>query len=85
MGLVNEVVPDDRLQATAFELAARLAAGPTAAYAAIKQQLAFAAGHPLAAALEHEGELQNSLGHTVDHREATAAFARKERPVFVGH
>src|SRR6266540_566418 len=37
MGLVNAVVPDDRVLATAHELAARLAAGPTLAYAAIKE------------------------------------------------
>jgi 2-(1,2-epoxy-1,2-dihydrophenyl)acetyl-CoA isomerase len=82
MGLVNAVVPDDQLAAAAHELAARLAAGPTLAYAAIKEQLAFAATHPLAAALEKEGELQNALGATTDHQDATAAFLRKERPTF---
>ena len=84
MGLVNAVVPDDRVREAAHELAARLAAGPTAAYAAIKEQLAFSATHPLAASLEREGELQNSLGATTDHREATAAFLRKQRPTFTG-
>jgi 2-(1,2-epoxy-1,2-dihydrophenyl)acetyl-CoA isomerase len=82
MGLVNAV---DRVQAAALELAVRLATGPTAAYAAIKEQLAFAATHPLAAALEKEGELQALLGRTEDHRRATAAFVRKERPTFTGH
>ena len=85
MGLVNAVVPDDRVQAAVQELAARLAAGPTAAYAAIKEQLAFSATHPLAASLEREGQLQNSLGTTTDHRQATAAFVAKQRPVFTGH
>lgn len=84
MGLVNAVVPDDQLQGAVHELAARLAAGPTAAYAAIKEQFAFAAAHPLAAALEKEGELQNRLGASPDHRSATAAFVRKETPVFEG-
>jgi 2-(1,2-epoxy-1,2-dihydrophenyl)acetyl-CoA isomerase len=84
MGLVNAVVPADEVQTAAFELAARLAAGPTAAYAAIKQALAYAAAHPLASALEKEGELQNALGASPDHREATAAFLRKEQPVFRG-
>jgi 2-(1,2-epoxy-1,2-dihydrophenyl)acetyl-CoA isomerase len=85
MGLVNAVVPDDRVQAAAHELAARLAAGPTAAYAAIKEQLAFSATHPLAASLEREGELQNSVGGTTDHHQATAAFVAKQRPTFTGH
>jgi 2-(1,2-epoxy-1,2-dihydrophenyl)acetyl-CoA isomerase len=85
MGLVNVVVPDDQLQSAAFELAERLANGPTAAYAAIKQALFYSAAHPLASALEKEGELQTALGSSSDHREATAAFVRKERPVFTGH
>ena len=84
MGLVNAVVPAAELETSAFELAARLAAGPTAAYAAIKQQLAYSAAHPLATSLEREGELQNGLGNSVDHREATAAFLRKEKPIFRG-
>lgn len=84
MGLVNAVVPDDQLATAAFELAVRLAAGPTAAYAAIKEQFAFSAGHPLAAALQKEGELQNTLGGSPDHRNATAAFVRKEQPLYEG-
>jgi 2-(1,2-epoxy-1,2-dihydrophenyl)acetyl-CoA isomerase len=84
MGLVNAVVPGGELETTVFELAARLAAGPTAAYAAIKEQLLYSAAHPLAAALEREGELQNALGNSRDHREATASFLRKEQPVFRG-
>jgi 2-(1,2-epoxy-1,2-dihydrophenyl)acetyl-CoA isomerase len=84
MGLVNAVVPDDRLREATHELAARLAAGPTAAYAAIKRQLHFAASSTLADALEKEAEEQNALGASDDHRAATAAFVRKERPVFTG-
>ena len=84
MGLVNAVVPAEELQGAVHELAARLAAGPTAAYAAIKESFAFAATHPLAAALAKEGELQNALGRSPDHRNATAAFVRKEQPVFQG-
>jgi 2-(1,2-epoxy-1,2-dihydrophenyl)acetyl-CoA isomerase len=78
------VVPGGELETAAFELAARLAAGPTAAYAAIKEQLLYSAAHPLPTALEREGELQNALGSSPDHREATAAFLRKEKPVFHG-
>lgn len=84
MGLVNAVVPDEKVLVAAQELAARLAAGPTAAYAAIKQQLHYAASATLAEALDREADLQNALGATEDHRAATAAFVRKERPVFTG-
>lgn len=84
LGLVTSVVPDDELAATAEELASRLAAGPTLAYAAIKESLLFAAGHGLADALELEADLQRRLGQTRDHRAATRAFVNKQQPVFEG-
>ena len=85
MGLVNAVVEPERVLPAAQELAARLAAGPTAAYAAIKQSLAYAADTDLPSALAMEAELQDRMGATVDHRASTAAFLAKERPTFVGH
>ncbi len=84
LGLVSQVVEDDDLPVTAGALAARLAAGPTAAYAGIKEQLNFAAGHDLAEALEKEAEVQGALGRTADHRAATLAFTRKQEPHFLG-
>jgi 2-(1,2-epoxy-1,2-dihydrophenyl)acetyl-CoA isomerase len=85
LGLLTSVVPDDELAENALDLVRRLAAGPTAAYGAIKQEVLFAAGHGLEESLEEEAVLQAGLGQTVDHREATAAFVRKERPRYVGH
>lgn len=84
MGLVNAVVEPDHLLPSAHELAARLAAGPTAAYAAIKQSLAHAATSDLEGALAKEDELQTAMGATEDHRNSTAAFVRKEKPTFLG-
>ena len=84
LGLVSQVVDDADLPAAASALAARLAIGPTAAYAGIKAELDYAAGHDLAAALEHEAEVQAALGRTADHLAATAAFAQKQRPTFQG-
>jgi 2-(1,2-epoxy-1,2-dihydrophenyl)acetyl-CoA isomerase len=84
MGLVNAVVEPDRLLPAAQELAARLAAGPTAAYAAIKQSIAFAATNDLPSALAKEGELQVAMGQTQDHRNATKAFVAKQKPTFTG-
>src|SRR3954468_2729782 len=43
MGLLNMVVPPEQVLEVATELATRLAAGPTAAYAAIKQSLTYGA------------------------------------------
>ncbi|MGD0927114.1 MAG: enoyl-CoA hydratase-related protein [Streptosporangiaceae bacterium] len=84
LGLVNQVVEDTDLAATAVGLAARLAAGPTAAYAGIKEQLGYAAWHGLAEALEKEAEVQTALGQTADHQAATLAFIRKQEPLFLG-
>jgi 2-(1,2-epoxy-1,2-dihydrophenyl)acetyl-CoA isomerase len=84
MGLVNAVVEPERVLPAAQELAARLAAGPTAAYGAIKQSLAYAANASLADALAKEGELQRAMGETDDHRNATIAFVNKQKPTFTG-
>ncbi|HEY2167931.1 MAG TPA: enoyl-CoA hydratase-related protein [Jatrophihabitantaceae bacterium] len=85
MGLVNAVVEPERLLPAAHELAQRLAAGPTVAYAAIKESLAFAATSTLAEALDKEAQLQTRCGATDDHRNSTAAFVAKQKPVFAGH
>jgi 2-(1,2-epoxy-1,2-dihydrophenyl)acetyl-CoA isomerase len=84
MGLVNAVVEPGHVLPAAQELAARLAAGPTAAYAAIKASIAYAAGSTLAQSLAKEAELQTAMGNTADHRNATAAFVAKQKPVFTG-
>jgi 2-(1,2-epoxy-1,2-dihydrophenyl)acetyl-CoA isomerase len=85
MGLVNAVVEPEHVLPAAHELAARLAAGPTAAYAAIKQSLSYAANSTLNESLAKEAELQNAMGRTEDHRNATTAFVAKQKPVFRGH
>ncbi len=85
MGLVNAVVEPDRLLPAAHELAARLAAGPTAAYAAIKESLRVGATSSLDDTLAKEAELQAACGATADHVSATEAFVAKQRPTYVGH
>jgi 2-(1,2-epoxy-1,2-dihydrophenyl)acetyl-CoA isomerase len=84
LGLLNSVVADDELPAAAAAFAARLAAGPTLAYAAIKESQLFAAGHGLHEALAKEADLQEQLGASADHHAATQAFLRKEVPVYEG-
>jgi 2-(1,2-epoxy-1,2-dihydrophenyl)acetyl-CoA isomerase len=84
MGLVTAVVPDDRVLAAAHELAVRLAAGPTLAYACIKEALSYGGSAPLADALEREAVLQAKAGASADHRNATAAFVAKEPMTFEG-
>jgi 2-(1,2-epoxy-1,2-dihydrophenyl)acetyl-CoA isomerase len=84
-GLTTEVRPAAEVLPAAQNLAARLAAGPTTAYAAIKQAIHFAASHDLAESLENEAVQQAAAGRTEDHASAVAAFVTKEKPVFVGH
>ncbi|MFK0289490.1 enoyl-CoA hydratase/isomerase family protein [Streptomyces sp. NPDC090442] len=84
LGIANKVVPADELAAEAATVARRLAEGPTAAYAALKESLAYGAGHSLAETLEKEDELQVRAGTSEDHHRAVEAFVKKEKPVFVG-
>ena len=75
---------DELPWAEALAVARRLASGPTVAYASVKAALAFSAGHPLAAALDREAELQSAAGASADHREAVAAFLAKRPAVYAG-
>lgn len=84
LGLATKVVPDDQLAGEARSLAGELAAGPTVAYAAIRQVVSYAAGHELADSLDRETQLQTRCGGTQDHRDAVAAFAKKVKPRFHG-
>ena len=85
LGLLNRLVDDDeQVLPAAQELAARLAAGPTVAYGAIKRQLSIGDGGTLSEALAAEAQAQTTCGATVDHRTATAAFVNKQKPLFEG-
>jgi 2-(1,2-epoxy-1,2-dihydrophenyl)acetyl-CoA isomerase len=84
LGLVNRVVPVDRLADVVGALAVTLAAGPTAAYGAVKAAVDHASTSDLASALEKEAELQDACASTSDHTAATKAFLQKEQPVFEG-
>ncbi len=83
-GLVGRLAEPDQVQAQSLELAARLAAGPTQAYAEAKRAIAAAARPALPEVLQAEHAAQAGLGLTADHRDAVAAFLAKQRPVFHG-
>jgi 2-(1,2-epoxy-1,2-dihydrophenyl)acetyl-CoA isomerase len=83
-GLVRAVVPAADVLDTALDLARRLAAGPTRAYAEIKGALALGAVSDLDTVLDAEGQAQARLGLTADHAGAVEAFLAKRRPEFGG-
>jgi 2-(1,2-epoxy-1,2-dihydrophenyl)acetyl-CoA isomerase len=83
-GLVHRVVPAEEVLAEGQALAAKLAAGPTAAYRAVKSVLASAATDSLEDTLALEAQLQSELGKTSDHLEAVTAFMEKRSPEFTG-
>src|SRR5262249_44287170 len=84
LALATRVVAADEVLPVAQELAATMAAGPTVAYASIRQALAFSAAHDLAASRAKEGERRRRTGTTEAPRNAVAAFNRKEPPIFHG-
>jgi 2-(1,2-epoxy-1,2-dihydrophenyl)acetyl-CoA isomerase len=83
LGLLSRLeATDDGVLPAALALATRLAAGPTVAYGQIRRELAGAG--TLAEALAVEAQAQATCGQTADHRNATAAFVQKQKPVFNG-
>lgn len=84
LGIADRVVPAAELRAEAEKTARKLAAGPTVAYAAIKEAVSFGLSHSLEETLEKEDELQTRAGASEDHTAAVRAFVNKERPVFRG-
>jgi 2-(1,2-epoxy-1,2-dihydrophenyl)acetyl-CoA isomerase len=84
IGLVNRVVPDDRLQAEAFALAKSLAEGPRLALRYMKDNLDEALLFDFPTARDQEAERLIRLTTTADHKEAVQAFIDKRKPVFTG-
>ncbi|GGK83438.1 enoyl-CoA hydratase-related protein [Mangrovihabitans endophyticus] len=85
MGLLSRLTEDDdQVLPAAQELAARLAAGPTVAYGAIKRELSVGDAGTLSDALAAENQAQVICAATEDHVTAVTAFVAKQRPDFQG-
>lgn len=83
-GLVNFVVDDDDLDAEADKLAARLAAGPTKAYARARRLLNDSWTNTLSEHLEREAAEMTASSQSADGREGISAFAARRAPNFKG-
>jgi len=84
LGLVNRVVPADKLAEEAMGMAERLAAGPTLAYARTKALIDQSFETDLASQLEAERLNFVASTATADFKEGVAAFTEKRRPDFKG-
>jgi 2-(1,2-epoxy-1,2-dihydrophenyl)acetyl-CoA isomerase len=83
-GLINRVVPDERLARESAELAARLAAGPTRSYAGTKRQLNSWLYARMDEQLELEARIQREMAGSEDFLEGAIAFAQKRSARFQG-
>jgi len=84
LGLVQEVVAADELEARLRVVAAELAHGPTTAQALTKGLIEAAVSHTLDEQLEAEALAQEVAGGTQDHLEGVRAFFSKRTPKFEG-
>ena len=83
-GFFNRVVEADQLMATAQDLAARIAAGPSFANMMTKTMLAQEWSMTLDQAIEAEAQAQAICMQGQDFHRAYHAFVAKEKPVFEG-
>ena len=83
-GLIWKCVDDDQLTSTTRDLAQRFAAGPTRAYALIKQALYASPSNTLEQQLALEAALQREAGQSADFQEGVKAFLEKRAARFTG-
>lgn len=84
LGVVNRVVPAERLQQETEALAARLASGPTRALGHLKRLLRDSAQRSFDEQLAAEAEAFVRCAGTADFREGIGAFIEKRTPHFRG-
>jgi 2-(1,2-epoxy-1,2-dihydrophenyl)acetyl-CoA isomerase len=84
LGLVNWIVPPEKLGDEAVRIARRLAAGPTRAYAEAKRLLNQSAAAAMEAQMEEELRAFARCARTADLREGVTAFVEKRPPTFIG-
>ena len=84
LGLVNEIVPPEKLDEVTLQWAERLANGPTLAYARTKKLFFDALSTPLKEHLENERQMQVKSAETEDYKRGVYALIDKKEPEFVG-
>jgi len=84
MGIVNQVVSAEQLDAAVAAMAARLASGPAVAFAGIKRALNVGESGSLADALDAEAVHQGHCFWSEDFKEGVRAFVEKRKPNYQG-
>lgn len=84
LGLVNKLVPQEKVLEEAVAWAKQLAQGPSKAYGLIKRALNKAVFPDLEELLENEAYLQEIAGRTDDFQEGVTAFLEKRQPAYTG-
>jgi len=84
VGMVNRVVPASELEATATELATRLASGPTVALGLAKRLLNRSLDTDRATAFFEESMAQELVTRTEDATEGVASFVERRPTEFKG-
>jgi enoyl-CoA hydratase len=81
IGLVNRVVPHEKLIPEALAMAKQITGGPAAIHFA-KRAMGMAFHYPYPEALRKDTELYGEVYKTKDFKEGVTAFLEKRKPVF---
>ncbi|HEY9715057.1 MAG TPA: enoyl-CoA hydratase-related protein [Chroococcales cyanobacterium] len=84
LGLVNKVVPQEKVMEEAVAWAERLAKGPSKAFGLTKRAVNKAIFADLEELLENEALLQEIAGRSDDFVEGVKAFGEKRQPAYTG-
>lgn len=83
-GLVNQVVADDQVLASAMEMARQLAQGPSRSFGETKRLLLSGSTESLESQMERETRAIAAMAGSADGREGVAAFLAKRTAAFGG-
>ena len=84
LGILSEIVDDDAVQQTAYEVAAKLAAGPRGSHRAIRHLVHASATASLSDHLTAEAASISALGASAEGVEGVDAFLAKRAPDYRG-
>jgi len=84
IGMINRVVPSEKLHQVTTQLAQKLANGPPVALALIKASVYDNLTRDLSSALQREASCQAILLNSDDNKEGISAFLEKRKPMFKG-